>query len=152
MVLKYILLCALVLWLGYEWKAYQGREYQDIRIFIYALLMIFFWFWLYGLHYTVEIDSHEIRVIRQFWKWKKETIVRRGEMVAMSNNYSRRFCRSYGVRQYFHQYSWGDDRPTRVVIFKRDSNARPKALIFRGGIKMQEALEKYYSKLLVHSS
>lgn len=149
MILKYILLSALLLWLGYEWNAYQERGFRDLRVFIYTLLMIFFWFWLYALNYTVEISQHEIRVTREFWKWKKVTIVRRGEMVAVSMNYSRKFCASYGVRQYLHQYSWSDDRPSRVVIFKTDSNKKPKALIFRGGIKMQEALEKHYAKLLV---
>ena len=142
--LKYGLLLALIMWAGYEWKGYQERNYQDFRLFIYTLAMIFFWFWLYGFIYTVQIEKNEIRVIRQFWFFRRVLVIRRAEINGICDLYSRKYCRELGIRQFLHQYSWADDRPTRVVIFRKDSSSKPKALMFRGSQLLLEALTKNY--------
>lgn len=147
---KYGLLIALLFWLGYEWKGYQERNFQDIRLVIYALLMCLFWFWLYGFTYTIQVEKNEIRVIRTFWNWKRTLVVRRGEMSAICDLFSRKYCRALGIRKFLHQYSWADDRQTRVVVFRSDSGSKPKALMFRGSHQLLEVLEKNYPHLMVY--
>jgi hypothetical protein len=146
---QYILLAMLLIWFGYEYMRYIERGYQGFRIVMYSFAMLLFWLWLYGSVYTIQIEKNEIRVIRNFFIWERVFVVRRAEIVSICERFVKSDCRKIGIRRFMHQYTLADDRPRRVIIFRRNSVSKSTALIFCGSHQMLEVLKKYYQHEII---
>lgn len=146
--LKYLLLFGLLLWGLYEWSGYKDRNYEGIRMVIYLIAMIGFWFWLYGFQYTVQIEKKEIRIIRTFFRWENRIVIRRADIIGICDKFSRKYCYGSGVRKLLHQYSWANDHRTRAILCSHKGSKR--AVLIKGSHEMLKVFEEKYPHLMIY--
>lgn len=130
---------ALAVWLVWEVKSYMEGKPSYIGIG-YILFFAGLLVWRYAFRYTCILSEHEMVVISQGLGISRTFKIDLDTVESFSNNYIKSFFRRTGIKRYLYRYCSGDNRPTRILVFK--VNGKMNAVLFKASDKFIEELVK----------
>ncbi|WP_425060606.1 hypothetical protein SCACP_13410 [Sporomusa carbonis] len=139
---------ALLIWSAAEFKSYFAGKPSYLGIG-YILFFIGILIWRYAFRYTCILNEHEMIVISQGLGISRTVRINLDDVESFADRYVKSFFRRTGISRYLYRYSSGDNRPIRILVFKKKTKMH--AVLFKSSDKFIEELAnlkpKQYLKL-----
>lgn len=130
---------ALLVWLAYEVKSYLAGKGNYLGVG-YILFFTGLLIWRYAFRYTCILYHDTMVIISKGLGISRTFSINLADVESFSNKYVKGFFRRTGISRYLYRYSSGDNRPTRILVFRK--SGKMHAVLFKANDAFIEELVK----------